>query len=114
MMDVLTGLNPDKNYSAGQLQTIIAAWVLSKLFQGKSKISTSDGDVEEEDYEKQSIYSLLYAIYRTVGEVSDGKGQDYEFTFNIPKESALNFSSQQGKLMCETSFELSINLQYLS
>ena len=33
---------------------------------------------------------------------------DYEFTFNIPKEGALNFSSQDGKLMCETSFELSI------
>ena len=34
--------------------------------------------------------------------------KDYEFTFNIPKEGALNFSSQEGKLMCETSFELSI------
>ena len=34
--------------------------------------------------------------------------KDYEFTFNIPKEGAVNFSSQQGKLMCETSFELSI------
>lgn len=82
MMDILTALKPDTNYSNGQLQTIIAAWVLSKIFQRESKISTSDGDVEEEDYEKQSIYSLLYAIYRTVGEVSDGKGQNYEFTFN--------------------------------
>ena len=63
-MDILTALNPKSDYSSSKLQMIIAAWVVSGLFQQNSKIATSDGDVSEDDYSKQSIYSLLYAIYR--------------------------------------------------
>ncbi len=61
---------------------IIAAWVVSGLFQRETKIAPGDGNLWEDDYTKQSIYSLLYAIYRSVGEVSDGMGESYEFTFN--------------------------------
>jgi ubiquinone/menaquinone biosynthesis C-methylase UbiE len=81
-MDILTALDSNTNYSSRKLQMIISAWVMSKPFQRKSKIATNNGDVSEDDYTKQSIYSLLYAIYRTVGDVSDGAGQNYEFTFN--------------------------------
>lgn len=81
-MDILTALDSNTNYSSRKLQMIISAWVMSKPFQRKSKIATDNGDVSEDDYTKQSIYSLLYAIYRTVGDVSDGQGQTYEFTFN--------------------------------
>ena len=81
-MDILTALDPKADYSPRRLQAIIAAWVMSRPFQRKPKVTTANGDVSEDDYTKQSIYSLLYAIYRSVGEVSDGNGSSYEFTFN--------------------------------
>ncbi len=81
-MDILTALDNNADYSLTQLQLFVAAWVASSPFQRNSKIATSDGDVAEEDYTKQSIYSLLYALYRSMGEVSDGNGQTYEMTFN--------------------------------
>jgi len=56
--------------------------VLSGLFEKKKKISLSDGDVAEEDYDKRSIYSLLYALYRSTGTVKSETGERYEFTFN--------------------------------
>ena len=81
-MDILTALDSNADYSPTKLQLFVAAWVASKPFQRDSKIATADGDVAEEDYTKQSIYSLLYALYRSMGEVSDGNGQTYEMTFN--------------------------------
>lgn len=36
----------------------------------------------EEDYQKQSIYSFLYSMYRGIGTVVSDKGVEYEFTFN--------------------------------
>ena len=81
-MDILTSLNENANYSATKLQFIIGAWVVSGVFDRKTKIASHDGDIEEEDYDKQSIYSLLYAIYRSMGEVQNQHGEPYEFTFN--------------------------------
>ncbi len=81
-MDILTALSPKSNYSSAKLQMIIAAWVMSGLSRRKARTAPSDSDMSEDDYTKQSIYSLLYAIYRSVGEVLDGNGQPYEFTFN--------------------------------
>ena len=54
----------------------------SENSEKKKKISTTDGDVSEADYDKQSIYSLLYSLYRSVGEVRSETGEKYEFTFN--------------------------------
>jgi SAM-dependent methyltransferase len=45
-------------------------------------VSSDDGHIEEADYTKQSIYALLYSLYRSVGEVQDEHGRPYEFTFN--------------------------------
>jgi ubiquinone/menaquinone biosynthesis C-methylase UbiE len=81
-MDILTGLNERTVYSATKLQLIIAAWVLSKPFESKKKISTTSGDVSEADYDKQSIYALLYSLYRSVGTVQSDRGVSYEMTFN--------------------------------
>ena len=81
-MDILTALNPDTQYSNRKLQLIFGAWVLSGLFERNKKISTDNGDVSEDDYTKQSIYALLYSIYREIGTVEDDRGQPYEFTFN--------------------------------
>jgi SAM-dependent methyltransferase len=81
-MDILTALNSNAEYSHRQLQMIVGAWVMSAALERKSKIAAGDGDVSENDYDKRSIYSLLYALYRTVGTVRDERGQPYEFAFN--------------------------------
>ena len=83
MVDILTALDNNADYSKTQLQFIFGAWVLTGLLDKKKKIQLDDGDVAEEDYDKASIYSLLYALYRSTGggrEATTGSG--YEFTFN--------------------------------
>ena len=81
-MDILTALNPETEYSTNQLQVILGAWVLSTAFERRKKIQTNNGTVSEDDYTKQSVYSLLYSLYRQVGAVKDEHGTPYEFTFN--------------------------------
>lgn len=81
-MDVLTALSNKSDYSKTQLQLIVGAWVVGGLVEGKQKIDLKNGDVSEDDYDKQSIYSLLYALYRSMGNVRAGTGELYEFTFN--------------------------------
>lgn len=81
-MDILTGLSEETSYSMRELQGIVAAWVLSSALEGRGKVSTVNGHVEEEDYTKQSVYSILYSMYRQVGTVKSDLGTPYEFTFN--------------------------------
>jgi ubiquinone/menaquinone biosynthesis C-methylase UbiE len=82
-MDLLTALKNTSDYSKNQLQMIVGAWVLTGAVERKAKIDTTKGgDVAEGDYDKRSIYSLLYALYRSMGEVSSETGEKYEFTFN--------------------------------
>lgn len=86
-MDILTGLSSNNDYTTPQLQAIIAAWVMSGAVPSgrgrkRSKISVDTGDVKEADYTKQSIYSLLYSLYSSLGTVEDEAGQKYELTFN--------------------------------
>jgi SAM-dependent methyltransferase len=81
-MDILTSLNNRADYSKPQLEFFFASWVMSQLFESKSKITTSNGHVEEGDYDKASLYALLYAVYRTVGEMRVPNGESFELTFN--------------------------------
>jgi ubiquinone/menaquinone biosynthesis C-methylase UbiE len=81
-MDILTALDRKTDYSATKLQFIVGAWVASSVFERKEKISTLNGDVSEDDYDKQSIYSLLYSIYKSLGTVRSDTGERYEVTFN--------------------------------
>ncbi len=81
-MDILTALNPETQYSQGKLQLIFGAWVASGLFDRSGTINADDGDVSEDDYTKQSIYAVLYSVYREIGTVTDEHGTPYEFTFN--------------------------------
>lgn len=81
-MDILTALNPKQDYAAGTLQMIVGAWILATAFESKSKVSSANGHVEEDDYDKRSIYALLYSIYHSIGEVRDERGKRYEVTFN--------------------------------
>jgi ubiquinone/menaquinone biosynthesis C-methylase UbiE len=82
-MDIFTNLNEETSYSMPKLQAILSAWVLASPFEANGgKVSGSNGHVAEEDYRKQSVYSLLYSIYRSVGTVKSDLGTPYEFTFN--------------------------------
>ncbi len=81
-MDILTSLDRKADYTKNQLQLILGAWILATLVEKREKISTRDGDVSEDDYDKQSIYSLLYSLYRSVGDVPSESGEKYELTFN--------------------------------
>jgi len=90
-MDIFKALNRHADYTKTQLQLIFSAWVLSGLAEGKKKVSVSDGDISEDDYDKRSVYSLLYALYRSMGNVRSETGERYEITFNTwgytwPKE----------------------------
>ncbi|MBW2464189.1 MAG: hypothetical protein JRH11_21250, partial [Deltaproteobacteria bacterium] len=53
-MDVFTALDHEANYSMPELQFIISAWVMSSVLEKKGAVSTSNGHVEEDDYNKQS------------------------------------------------------------
>jgi SAM-dependent methyltransferase len=81
-MDIFTNLSEQTDYSMPKLQAIITAWVMSSAFEGGAKVKVDDGHVEEADYTKQSVYSLLYSLYRQVGKVKSDLGTPYEFTFN--------------------------------
>jgi ubiquinone/menaquinone biosynthesis C-methylase UbiE len=81
-MDILTALDRKSDYSKTKLQLILGAWVMSALFDRKEKIAATDGHVEDDDYNKQSIYSLLYSLYRSVGVVRSETGEPFELTFN--------------------------------
>jgi ubiquinone/menaquinone biosynthesis C-methylase UbiE len=81
-VDIFTNLSEQSSYSMPKLQAIITAWVMNSPFEGGSKVSTNNGHVAEEDYTKQSVYSLLYSLYRSVGTVKSDLGTPYEFTFN--------------------------------
>ena len=81
-MDVLTTLDSNSDYSTTALQLILGAWVLSTPLERKQAISTETGYVSEDDYNKRSVYSLLYSLYRSMGVVRAGSGEPYELTFN--------------------------------
>jgi len=81
-VDIFKALDENSNYSSTGLQLILGAWVLGSLFERKQKVCTETGDVAEDDYDKQSIYSLLYSLYGSIGEVKSETGETYEFTFN--------------------------------
>ncbi len=81
-MNILTSLDRKADYSKKQLEVILGAWVLSTLVDRREPISTSDGDVSEDDYDKRSIYSLFYSLYRSMGDVPSETGTRYELTFN--------------------------------
>lgn len=81
-MNVLTALDRKSDYTKNQLQLILGAWVVSALVDRKKPISTQDGDISEDDYDKRSIYSLFYSLYRSMDKAPTGDGGHYELTFN--------------------------------
>lgn len=91
--DLLKGYSSDVVLSGWQLQLAITGFCLSSLPTtllepergldvGGDFDFEKDGDIENEDYTKASIYSLLYATYANSGTVMSEHGVPYEFTFN--------------------------------
>merc|ERR1712086_344894 len=91
--EIMTGISSDIILSGWQLQLAVTGFCVSNVPAKFLKEEYSqdiggdfdfavDGDVENEDYNKGSIYSLLYALYANVGTVQSDLGVPYEFTFN--------------------------------
>src|ERR1700755_3155595 len=80
--DVFSELDPHTESPQTQRQLSVGSWVLATPVERKAKVAIDNGDVAEEDYDKRSIYSLLYSLYSTMGSVPSEVGEPYEFTFN--------------------------------
>jgi len=101
-LDIMKGLSNDAIIEPWMVQVAISAFCLTPgvpdqfMAEGKKGDShfdpTVDGDViedflktgevREDDYEKASIYALLYGLYNEVGRIPFANGSSYEFTFN--------------------------------
>mmetsp|Transcript_14669 Transcript_14669/g.13172 ORF Transcript_14669/g.13172 Transcript_14669/m.13172 type:complete len:363 (+) Transcript_14669:135-1223(+) len=79
--DLLNSMNENLVLNGATIELAIFAFCLSSsTYDGK--IDIDNGHVEEDDYQKQSIYSVLYSLYDFIGTVESDKGVDYHFTFN--------------------------------
>jgi SAM-dependent methyltransferase len=91
--DILNGVSSKTMLSAAQLQLAVGGFCLSPIpnqllnDKGRGKDEhgydfKQEGDIQDEDYDKGSIYSVLYALYSYGGQVKSEKGVPYQFTFN--------------------------------
>jgi len=93
--NVLSGFTGEKTLGPWTLQGVATAFCFSPLpwtletkddFQeddiGDKYDFMQDGDINEEDYTKDSIYAILYSIYQALGKAPSPSGTGYQFTFN--------------------------------
>lgn len=81
--DPLNDFSENSQVSYSQLQAIHLGLCLNfPLVDKLAALNNETSNIAEDDYAKQSIYSLLYSLYRLVGETKSDKGIPYEFTFN--------------------------------
>jgi len=93
--NVLSGFTGQVSLSSWQLQMVATAFCLSPLpgqletkkdFQADEVGDVYDfnegGDINEEDYTKDSIYAIFYSLYQSAGKAPSPSGVDYQFTFN--------------------------------
>lgn len=93
--NVLSGFTGQATLGPFQLQAVATAFCLSPLpgmletkkdFQADEVGDTYDfnegGDINEEDYTKDSIYAIFYSLYQAAGKAKSPGGKDYQFTFN--------------------------------
>eukprot|EP00929_Paragymnodinium_shiwhaense_P091376 TRINITY_DN5134_c0_g1_i4.p1 TRINITY_DN5134_c0_g1~~TRINITY_DN5134_c0_g1_i4.p1 ORF type:complete len:406 (+),score=120.11 TRINITY_DN5134_c0_g1_i4:89-1306(+) len=109
--DVLNGLTSEVDYSNWQLQAIVGAFCVSPLVgqlldkpvddpTGENYSFASEGDIQEEDYAQDSIYAILYALYKNSPELVSEHGVKYQFTFNtwgIAPSDAMRFEPMDPK-----------------
>lgn len=93
--DILKGGSPMRTIGPWELQVAATAFCLSPIpsllemkddFKPDEAGDTYDfkesGDINEEDYSKDSIYAFFYSAYQHVGKAPSPSGTDYQFTFN--------------------------------
>jgi SAM-dependent methyltransferase len=95
--DVLTAFTGEMSLTPAQLQMAGTAFCLSPLpgllqqslpredtpFEPvDARVAGETKLVSEGDYTKDSIYSILYSLYRNLGKVDSPSGVKYQFTFN--------------------------------
>jgi ubiquinone/menaquinone biosynthesis C-methylase UbiE len=91
--DVLKGLDSNTEYENWQLQLMVAGFCLSPIpgkllaapvngSDGETFTTAGEGDIQDDEYEQSSIYSILYAMYRNAPELVSNHGVKYQFTFN--------------------------------
>jgi len=93
--DILNGLSSGATLSPRQLQLTAFGFCVSpivSMLEAKNDFRTDEvgdkynfmdeGDINEEDYKKDSIYAFFYSTYLAIGKVPYSVGKDYQFTFN--------------------------------
>ena len=95
--NILSGFKGDTVLTPTQLQVVVSGFCLSPipnmlLEQGRMRDDPGDslkrefnnsGDINEDDYTKDSIYSLLYSLYQAYPTAPHPGGSGtYQFTFN--------------------------------
>jgi SAM-dependent methyltransferase len=97
--DMMNGLSNHHAMGWLSLQAAITTWCLTPgaleqfdiskgdshwdpTVEGTERDFVTTGETREDEYEKASIYSLLYGLYRSVGKVKHTNGDLYQFTFN--------------------------------
>jgi ubiquinone/menaquinone biosynthesis C-methylase UbiE len=74
----------DETYVANtnwEFQWLIIKYAILSLFSN-IKYDEVTGAMKETEYEKSTLYAILYNMYDHIGEVKDDKGKSYRFTFN--------------------------------
>lgn len=90
--DVLKGLDSNTEYSGYHLQAMASAFCLSPLpgmllaapangSDGEDFTTRETGDIQDDEYDQSSIYSMFYAMYKNT-ELTSPHGVKYQFTFN--------------------------------
>lgn len=96
--DLLSGFTEHHSLGPLGMQMAVSAFCLTGAYRldesligddhfdptiaGQERDFKETGEMREDEYEKASIYSLLYGSYRNAGIVEDPSGTPYRFTFN--------------------------------
>ena len=94
--NMLSGLKGDTVLTPMNLQVVVSGFCLSPLpnmllVKDRMRDDPGDslkrdfaetGDINEDDYTKDSIYSLLYSLYQAYPTAPSPHGGEYQFTFN--------------------------------
>lgn len=98
--DLLSGFSEAQSLGPVGMQVALSSFCLTGAYSGLlGELSQGDdhwdptsegvardfvktGELREDEYTKNSIYSLLYGAYRNAGVVHDEHGKPFQFTFN--------------------------------
>merc|ERR1719272_1508360 len=70
---------------------------------------SEDGGINEADYDKASVYSLLYSLYANVGQINSADNQTFEFTFNTWGIAPTGFGEEDPQRHGKSSYGYFVN-----